>query len=238
MIGMHPVMWSRPVYPADLGTRGVNFVEGGARAAGGRADAIVVVDSSEQNRRAACGLAEVTSLGLLDSVMNLPLRTPVRTQDVSADALARFAVAPTGAVELEEGWVTRLLTPPLTVVAAIVRGTGWDRTVRRVGRFAPFAQQIVILDREPARGSAVTWEAQLAGIGVWVLVDGQVTELLAPEPFVRRFWKPAGWRFAERAYRSQLISTGQRASSLASADRRSRIGTAACGPLQLALPSM
>lgn len=215
----------------------VGVVEGGAHSAGGRADALVVPDLAEQQRRTACGLAEVTSLGLLDDLMNLPLCTPVRTQDVSPDALARFTAAPAGVVELGERWVTRLLTPPLTVVAAIMSGTGWRRLVDRVGFFAPFAQQIVILDPQPAPESGVTWEAQLAGIGVWVLADGQVRELVAAQPFVRLYWKPAGWRFAERAYRAQLTSSGQQASSPSSGDRRFRTSTAAWSPLQLALPS-
>ncbi len=235
---MHPVTWSRPLTPTDLESCAVTVVEGGARAAGGHANALVVADTSEQERRTACGLGEVTSLGLLDAVMNLPLCTPVRTRDVSMEALARLAAAPEGIVRREDGWVTRLLSPPLTVVAAIVRGTGWRRPAERVGRFAPFAQQIVILDWVPARGSSIIWEAQLAGIGVWVFAGGQVIELVPPEPFARRFWKPAGWRFAERAYRAQLISSGRRGSSPASADRRSRTGTAACSPLQPVLPSM
>lgn len=235
---MHPVAWSRPLTPTDLGSRAVTVVQGGASAAGGHADALVVADTSEQERRVACGLGDVTSLGLLDAVMNLPLCTPVRTRDVSVEALARLAAAPEGIVRHEDGWVTRLLTPPLTVVAAIVRGTGWRRPAGRVGCFAPFTQQIVILDRAPTRGSAVIWEAQLAGIGVWIFAGGQVTELVPPEPFARRFWKPAGWRFAERAYRTQLISSGRRALSPASADRRSHTDTAVCSPLQPALPSM
>lgn len=238
MTVMHPVAWSRPLNPDDLISRSLAIVEGGAHAAGGHADALVVADGSEHDRRAACGLADVTSLGLLDAVMNLPLSAPVRTRDVSGEMLARLVAAPAGVIELEDGWVTRLLTPPLTVVAAIVRGTGWRRPVSRVSRFAPFAQQIVIVDREPARGSSVIWEAQLAGVGVWVFADGRVTELVAPEPFTRRYWKPAGWRFAERAYRAQVTSTRRRVSSPASSDHRSRTDTAACSPLQLVLPSM
>ncbi len=194
MASMHPVTWARPLNPTDLATGHVAVVEGGAQAAGSRADALVVADLSEQERRKACGLAEVTSLGLLDALMNLPLRTPVRIQDVSADVLARFAAAPGGVVELAERRVPRLLTPPLTVVAAIVSGTGWRRPFGRLGHFAAFAQQIVILDREPTRGSSVTWEAQLAGIGVWVSTDGQVTELVAPAQFARLYLQPVADR--------------------------------------------
>ncbi len=237
-LNMHPVTWARPLNPTDLVTGRVAVVEGGAQAAGSRADALVLADVSEQERRTACGLTEVTSLGLLDALMNLPLRTPVRIQDVSAEVWARFAAAPPGVVELGGRWVTRVLTPPLTVVAAIVSGTGWRQPVGRVGHFAPFAQQIVILDREPPRGSSVSWEAQLSGIGVWVSGDGQVSELVAPAPFARLYWKPAGWRFAERAYGALLTASGRQASSPASGDHRSRTGTAACSPLQLSLPSM
>jgi hypothetical protein len=215
----------------------VTVVEGGARAAGGRADALVVADSAEQDRRALCGLRSLTSLGLLDAVMNLPVHTPIRTEDVSAEALARFAAIPDGVVELDGGWVTRLLTPPLTVVAVIVRGAGWRRPVGRVMNFAPFAQQVVVLDQKPAHPSAVLWEAQLAGIGIWVSAGGQMTELLPPEPFARLYWKPAGWRFAEHAYRAQIISSGQLPSSSFSTGRPSRTSTAACGPHPLALPS-
>jgi hypothetical protein len=232
----HPVRWERPVGPEDLRSGAVCLVDGGAQAAGAKADALVLADRAEHSRRLQAGLGGVTSLLLIDALMNLPLRTPVHRSDLDPAMCQRLEGVPKGVVLCEGGWFTRLLTPPLTVVAVVVRARGWRESVSRIWPFAAFAQQILLLDEMPVRSSAFLWEAQLSGIGVWAKCDGELRELLAPEPFTRRYWKPAGWRFVERAYRTQIISSARQGSSLASPDRRVRIERARSGRLPPELP--
>src|SRR4051812_13397215 len=103
----HPIDWSRPVAPSDLTSGRLRRVRSGARAAGACADALLLLHDDEDERRQAAGLGAVTALVLLDRVMNLPLRTPVRSRDVDPVILARLDQAPPGVVVLEPGWVTR-----------------------------------------------------------------------------------------------------------------------------------
>lgn len=198
----HPRPWNFHLCPDTLVAGFVEVVAGGARAAGTVADALVTWDQAEQARRHQASLGAVTSLWLLDSVMNLPLGAPIRVSDLSETTWDDLRRAPAGVVEIEGAWVTRLLTPPLTVVAAAVGGNGWRRPLQRIGRFTPFAQRLLILDTAPA--PRLIWEAQAAGVGVWVVENSYLVEVCRPEPFKRRYWKPAGWRFAECAYAAWL----------------------------------
>lgn len=235
MVSMaHPLPWARRLDPGALASGMVDLIAGGAVTAGAVGDAVVVRDDAEQDRRRQVGLGAVTSLWLLDAVMSLPLGMPVRISDISRTPWDDLRIAPTGVVAIDDGWVTRLLSPPLTVVAAVVRGTGWRRPLQRVGQFSPFAQRLIVLDKIPP--PRLMWEAQVAGVGVWTVEEGQPVELCAPEPFKRRYWKPAGWRFTERAYAASLSARPLAESSPASVGRPFRTAIARSGPRQLALP--
>jgi hypothetical protein len=200
---VHPLQWHSSIEPSSLDA--LHVVVRGARSAGSVADALVIPDLEECARRRAIGLGAVTSLALLDALMSLPTLEPVRTDDLSWYVHRQVHQAPLGVVQLDGAWVTRVLTPPLTVVAAVVRATAWRQALQRAARFTPFAQRLMMLDRVPP--SEFTWEASIAGIGVWALLDGETHEVCRPEPFVRRYWKAAGWRFAEHAYAAALTST-------------------------------
>jgi hypothetical protein len=200
---VHPLPWQRSVDPSSL--QSLSMVGRGARAAGSVADALVVHDAAEQLRRKEFALGAVTSLALLDAMLNLPVGVPVHRDDLAPRVREVVQRAPVGAVVWEGVWVHRLLVPPLTVVAALVRADPWRRALRRVGRFTPFAQRVILVDRVPA--PELIWEANVAGVGVWVVAAGKTRELCAPELFVRRYWKAAGWRFAENAYAARLTST-------------------------------
>lgn len=234
IVTFHPVRWDAPVRPDDLLAR-VQVVENGAYAAGARADALVVIDDGEHCRRKEAGLGAVTSLGLLDAAMNLPLDVPVRRDDLSAATLRRLERAPEGVIRFEGEWITRVVRQPLTVVAAVIRGRGWRIAMRRAAAFGPLAQRILFLDSLPAQGDMVLWEARLAGVGVWVLGDGEVRQVLAPALFQRRYVKAAGWRFAERAYGS-AIANDLSSSPFAFAGRPTSTDAAASGRRQVRLP--
>jgi hypothetical protein len=233
---VHPLPWDCHVDPGALESGVVDLITGGAVVAGAVGDALVACDHLEQTRRGEAGLGAVTSLWLLDAVMSLPSGVPVRASDLSESTWEYLRVAPDGVVAIDAGWVTRVLSPPLTVVAAVVRGAGWRRPLQLVGQFTPFAQRVVVLDKMPP--PRLVWEAQVTGVGVWSIEDGRPVEVCAPEPFKRRYWKPAGWRFAERAYAASLTAKPPFGSSPAFADRPVRTAVARSGPRQLALPLM
>lgn len=200
---VHPLPWHSSVEPDSLQL--LSTVWHGARSAGSVADALVTHDATEQTRRREFALGAVTSLALLDALLNLPLGVPTHRDDLAPYAREMLWRAPAGVVELDGAWVSRLLVPPLTVVAAVVRTVTWRRAIQHAGRFAPFTQRLLVFDRVPA--PELTWEANVAGVGVWAVVDGETREVCRPEPFVRRYWKAAGWRFAEHAYAAWLTST-------------------------------
>ena len=230
----HPLRWRSHLDPSALASGSLDVITRGAVTIGAAGDAVVACDYTEQARRRSAGLGAVTSLWLLDAVMTLPAGVPVRVADLSADVWASISAAPRGVAAVDGGWVTRLLSPPLTVVGAVVCGTGWRRSLQRAGRFTPFAQRLLVLEKVPP--SRLMWEAQVAGVGVWVLRDGQLAEICPPEPFTQRYWKPAGWRFAERAYSASLSASPPPGWSPASAGRPARTSTAGSGQRQLAIP--
>jgi len=222
----HPLPWRVQLDPGEVASGALDVIPGGAVTVGAVGDAVVARDHEEQARRRRAGLGAVTSLWLLDALMTLPVGAPVRTADLSEDVWSRISAAPRGVVSVDGEWVTRLLRPPLTVVGAVVCGRGWRRPLQQAGQFTPFAQRVLVLDKTPPPHLA--WEAQVAGIGVWTFRDGKLAELCAPEPFRQRYWKPVGWRFAERAYAAALKPSFRPGWSPASEDRLAH--TASAGP--------
>ena len=184
----HPVPWGSHLDPDAIASGSVDVIVAGAVTIGAVGDAVVACDYAEQARRRRVGLGPVTSLCLLDSVMTLPAGAPIRVADLSEEVWACVSAAPEGVVVIDGGWVTRLLSPPLTVVGAVVCGKGWRHPLQRVGRFTPFAQRLLVLEKMPP--SQMMWEAQVAGVGVWTFKDSQLTEICPPDPFRRRYWKP------------------------------------------------
>jgi len=227
----------KPITPADLDSGVLTSISRGAQAAGVTADALVTVDGAEHSRRARVGLPHVTSLRLLDTVMDFPLLTPVRMCDVGARSQEVIREAPRGVFVRDDLVVTRLLSPPVTVVAALVLGASWRRVISRASTFAPFCQQVMLLERRPRDVSTLIWEADLAGIGVWIRSGGETVEVLRPSVFNRRRWKAAGWRFQERAYAAWLRSMPRTGLSRGYAGHPSRTGTGGCCRPVLELPA-
>lgn len=202
------------VSPAALA---VAAVKSAARVAGAVADAVLVVDDVEAARRIRFGLRGVSDLGLLDALMCLPVGAPVAVDDLSPVSRSRLRAAPAGCVEWLAGGtrVRRLLTPALTVDLVVVRAGTWRAGLLRAAAFEPFATRVVLLPCEPRTLRDIAWQADAAGIGLWIgqadedrpmdtpaaeAGTGEVVQVVGPAPFVRRYVKPAGWRFTERAY--------------------------------------
>ena len=200
-VAQHPTRWSRPVTPADVEDGRLATVSGGAVAAGARADALVEIDTGEVARRAAAGARHVQSLTVLDALINLPLLCPVPLDGLDERNLRVLMAAPPGCVEVdhERASITRTLRVPVTVAAAMVSGLRWREALTRAAAFTPLSQRVVVLPQAP--DELVVWEAQVTGVGIWVeSADGPCTVVIDPEPFVPRYFKAAGWRFAERAF--------------------------------------
>jgi hypothetical protein len=216
----------------------LDLVSGGAQAAGSNADAVTLVDSQEHVRRVGIGLTAVTSLGLLDAVLNFPLRTPVHMCDVGPKMQMAVHRAPVGVFERDDSVVTRVLTPSATVVAALITGAGWRRMMTNAAAFAPFCQRVMVFDRAPRGLGSLVWEAQLAGIGIWIRDESDTVEILRPQAFKRRRWKPAGWRFQERAYAKWLRPMHRSVSFYATADHPSHTGSEESDLHEPAFPGM
>jgi hypothetical protein len=234
----HPVAWQAPVTSRDLCSGDFELVCRGAQAAGSTAEAIVLVDDHEHGRRVHAGLGAVTSLGLLDVLLDFPLHAPVRMCDVGPRGQATVRLAPSGVFECDDASVTRVLSPPTTVIAALLLGTSWRRMMAEASSFAPFCQQIMLFERAPRALGSLIWEAQVAGIGVWIRDGDHVVEVLHPRIFRRRRWKAAGWRFQERAYAAWLRPKTHSASWYADTDHPSRTDSGAFCPLEPVFPGM
>ena len=185
-------------------------IPSGARVSGATADAVVTIDAVEHRRRA--GLAGVDDLGLLDALMDLPIGAEVPVYHIGAVARAHLRASPPGCVDwLSAGAVVRrLLVPAATVELIVVRADCWPRGLARAAAFEPFATRVVLLQCQPRAVADIAWEADAAGVGLWLRqTDGEITEIVPPAPFVRRYVKPAGWRFTERAYTAWVNATSR-----------------------------
>lgn len=183
-------------------------VRGAARVAGGVADAVLAVDAVEAARRRGVGLGGVGDLALLDTLMCLPVGCPVATDDLTALSRARLRAAPPGCVEWldDAAVVVRRLASAVSVELVVVRAATWRAGLLRAAAFEPFATRVILLERPPRALYQAAWEADAAGVGLWIRTAATATDpddvqqIAAPAPFVRRYVKPAGWRFTERAY--------------------------------------
>lgn len=178
----------------------------------------MTVDVHESRRRTDASLGSVCSLALLDVLLGLPLGCPIARSDLTPHEMRLIGTAQPGCVEITSSSVTRLLSVPATVVAAIIRGPRWRAAVLRAAAYSAFTQRIVVL-RSPPTATAVL-EAQYAGFGIWVETEGTFVEHLAPQPFAPRYFKAAGWLFAENAYGAAAAAAGITEVSIARAGAR------------------
>lgn len=192
---------------------------------GAQADAVVAVNAAEHARRVAAGLGAVPDHDKLSALMCLPLHAAVPVADLGDVVRRQLGRAPVGCVEWldDDGaptldwvgdacapaWVRRRFVPAASVPMVVVRGATWRPALRRAAAFYPFAARVVLLARPPRRLADIAWEADVDGTGLWITHrtgagDRAVEEVVAPAPYVERYVKPAGWRFAERAYAAWL----------------------------------
>ncbi|WP_327007556.1 hypothetical protein OHA72_09975 [Dactylosporangium sp. NBC_01737] len=158
-------------------------------------------DDAEHARRRAVGAAGIISSDVLEMLLGLPIGLPVPIRSLTTREAEAVRRAPSGALSLRDGQVTRHAVTPVTVDLAVVAARTWRSGLESAGRFAPFCARAMVLRRRPADLAEVRLQAGFYGVGV-VLVDGRSAEVLVePTPFQRHRFTAAGWRFVEQVYR-------------------------------------
>lgn len=158
------------------------------------------LDPAEHRRRQEVGLAAITDLVALDTLLSLPVGLPVSLPD----ARVGMARIPRGCVDstFDDALtpiVTRMVIPALTPVAVVVLARGrLSGKLERAGRFAPYCMRSVLVSDEPTPMQLS--EASFYGIGVLLRTGSERRTLLEPEPFTGGYSTPASWAFAEQAY--------------------------------------
>lgn len=155
---------------------------------------------AEHERRQAAGLRHVDSMELLDVLMDLPVNAPVPLSSISRPDLRVLRNAPTGVVRITASAVTRLVTPAVTPMLAVVYASRWRDGLADASEFAAYLPRMFVIDELPAAAGEALAEASWYGIGVAVGPPDAATIVLEPEPLPD--WQPtvAWWRFCERVY--------------------------------------
>lgn len=188
-------------------TSSTMFVPQAATVIGGRGDAFVTVDPVEHQRRQDAGVGAVTDLATLVVLLNLPLGSLIPWHALGHREVRRLRPI-RGAVTNDGDGVCRLLAPVATVSLVVVSRSRWREGLIAAAAFAPFASRVLLLPRAPRRElTAKLCEADFYGVGVWVGTVDEHDVLLPPEPWRRRYFRAAGWRFTERAYAAYLRTT-------------------------------
>lgn len=176
------------------------------------------IDEAEHGRRQATGLGTATgnSFGGLDILMALPHGVPVPLADLSKHQRRYVHRAPSGVCTVAEGRVTRHVVRPCRVAMATVRAKAPGLTaMRSASRFAPFCARQVVVTRPPSpRSPERALEYDFYGIGLLLEhEDGELETLVPPQPWRPLRHTPAGWWFAEMAYRQFLDLTANTATN-------------------------
>jgi hypothetical protein len=181
-------------------------IPGAARVGSIRADALISVDPVEHGRRRAADLGAVPDLSVLHALMCLPLGAAVPVTDLGEGVRRLLNRAPRGCVDwsADRSRVWRSFVPAARVSLVVVRSANWRPGLRRAAVFEPFAPRVVLLTRAPRRPDDIAWEADVDRAGLWISRPGGIEEIVPAAPHVQRYVKPAGWRFAERAYAAWL----------------------------------
>lgn len=168
------------------------------------------IDATEHQRRQDAGIGPVIGHGFggLDTLMTLPHGLPVPVAALTARQRAYVRNAPAGICTVEDGQVTRHAIRPCRVALATVRARHAGRlALDSASRFAPFCARQVVIERRPPRAADMAEtliEFGFYGIGVVLEADGGTEMLVEPRPWRPMRHTPAGWWFAETAYRQFL----------------------------------
>ncbi|MDI5979854.1 hypothetical protein [Amycolatopsis magusensis] len=158
-------------------------------------------DDVEHERRRRTGLADLRSMELLDVLMDLPARVAVPRSSLSPAVLRVLHQAPAGVVRIDNESVTRLVSPAVTPVLAVVYASRWRDGLERASEFASYVPRMFVVPDMPPNAPEALAEASFYGVGVAVGPRSAPTTELEPEPLSD--WQPttAWWWFCEQVYR-------------------------------------
>ncbi len=161
----------------------------------------VEVDVQEIDYRAEAGI-DLHGLGSdeLGALLAIPRWEHARRTTMSAPSLRMAAVRPDLVEQTAAGCVRRLVGPPVWVEMVSLSTGGWKGGLRAIGRFAPYSARRLVLSRTPADIDELMVEATYWGVGVRVVNEGAVEDLVEPAPFVPHRYTGASWAFAEQAF--------------------------------------
>ncbi|WNV87639.1 hypothetical protein [Umezawaea sp. Da 62-37] len=158
-------------------------------------------DDVEHERRRRMGLADVKSMELLDVLMDLPHEAAVTRSSLSPAVLRVLQRAPAGVVRMDSTSVTRLVSPAVTPVLAVVYASRWRDGLERASEFASYIPRMFVVPEAPSNSLEALAEASWYGVGVAVGPRSAPTMVLEPEPLSD--WQPTTgwWWFCEQVYR-------------------------------------
>jgi hypothetical protein len=158
------------------------------------------LDEAEHTRRERVSAARLDHMADLETLLSLPVDTPVPLSSLTPMARRAVRALPSGAADSDRQAVIRRAVRPLQVDLAVIRASGWRQGLERAGRFAPFSRRAMLLDHLPAHLDEAMLEAGFYGIGVFVASGNDVELVLEPEQHRAPRYTPAGWRFVEVLY--------------------------------------
>lgn len=146
---------------------------------GTRFDAVVALNTSEIERRAAFELGPVLDFQLLDALSTLPLGQPMGWDQIDPIRAAVLDCAPPGVVESTSTQVTNRLAAPVQLVGVFVVADHW-RALGRIGTFGRVAPSGVVVRHAPSAMHDAVGAARGAGLGLAVLEADQPRAVVRP----------------------------------------------------------
>jgi hypothetical protein len=155
----------------------------------------------EHERRRRTGLTEVSSMELLDVLLDLPHEIAVPKTSLSPAVLRVLQRAPAGVAHVDSISVTRLASPAVTPVLAVVYASKWRDGLERASEFASYVPRMFVVPEPLSNSEEALAEASWYGVGVAVGPRAAPTMVLEPEPLAD--WQPTTgwWWFCEQVYR-------------------------------------
>lgn len=180
----------------------------------------------------ARALERSSTVPRVETMWNLPADEPVPLTTLAAWERGNLCILPEGSVTRGPEVIIRNARPVVELHAATATGPQLRPLIRRLAPFLRATQCIGILQARERRLDDQLWEADAAGIGVWLGVDNPV-ELVKPDVYRPEALTSGRWAFGEMIYDAWLNTTHPTEPPIGRGDRRVRRDFAApCQPSQ------
>lgn len=219
----------RPVAPADLQRRGTYLLAGAAKLDGRRADAVFTINAAEHARRLQLCVGAFLDCAALETMGNLPVDVPVPLTALAAWERENLRILPKGSATSDRGLITRNVRPVVELHAVTAAGPLLRPLIRRLTPFLRATQCVAVLRARPRNLDDQLWEADAAGIGVWLGGDDPIV-LVKPDVYRPAAMTAGRWLFSEMIYDAWLNATHPTGRSSGPADHRVHTGSATASP--------